>query len=166
MAETEWTITTRTPAETQALARTLGAQCQGGEVLGLVGDLGTGKTCFTQGLALGLGVPERAYVCSPTFTLVNVHRGRLTLHHVDLYRLAEADEATHIGYEDLFQPEAVVVIEWFERFPELWPRSFLQIGLGDLGGETRRVDVTAHGPEAATWLSRWRSRWGAGEVPA
>jgi tRNA threonylcarbamoyl adenosine modification protein YjeE len=90
-----------------------------------------GKTRFVQGLASGLGVPAEAYVASPTFALVNTHRGRLPLQHVDLYRLEDPDEAVFIGYEDLFDGEAVVAIEWFERFPELWPAEFLWIELTD-----------------------------------
>jgi hypothetical protein len=84
-----------------------------------------------QGLAAGLGVPPDAYVCSPTYALWSQHRGRLPLYHVDLYRLADPEEATFIGYEDLFDGVAVVAIEWFDAFPELWPAGFLRIALAD-----------------------------------
>ena len=131
MAGEAWGLRTRSAEETRAAATALGRACRGGEVLGLVGTLGVGKTRFVQGLALGLGVPAEAYVASPTFALVNTHRGRLPLQHVDLYRLEDPDEAVFIGYEELFDGEAVVAIEWFERFPELWPAEFLWIELTD-----------------------------------
>lgn len=126
---TIWTFATQSDEETKAAAACLGALLEGGEVMGLVGDLGAGKTCFVQGLARGLGVPGGAYVSSPTFSLISLHSGRVPLCHVDLYRLADPEEAIFVGYEDLFDGEAVVAIEWFERFPELWPAQFLSVVL-------------------------------------
>ena len=77
------------PQETQALGERLGRVLMAGDVVSLVGELGAGKTCFVQGLARGLGVPAERRIASPTFTIVNEHFGRLTLFHVDLYRLEE-----------------------------------------------------------------------------
>lgn len=131
LAEPVFALVTASAGETRRAAEHLGQLLGGGEVLGLVGSLGTGKTCFVQGLARGLGVPPEAYVCSPTFALVAPHQGRLLLHHVDLYRLADAEEATFIGYEDLFETESVVAIEWFERFPELWPSAYLRLDFAE-----------------------------------
>lgn len=144
------TVVSESPGETRAVAALLGALLTGGEVVGLVGGLGAGKTCFAQGLARGLGVSPKAYVTSPTFALCNQHEGRVPLYHVDLYRLADADEATCIGYEDLFDGTAVVAIEWFDRFPELWPSGFLEISLREeTGGGPDGAPVTPPSGHAA-----------------
>jgi tRNA threonylcarbamoyladenosine biosynthesis protein TsaE len=105
---------THSAEETFALARSIGEQLKGSEVFLLKGDLGAGKTVFAKGLAAGLGV-DPADVTSPTFTLVNVHEGRLRLYHIDLYRL-NAGAHQGLGLEEIFDDEkAVTVIEWAER---------------------------------------------------
>lgn len=105
---------TRSAEETFELARRIGDQLKGGEVFLLTGDLGSGKTVFAKGLAAGLGIAS-ADVTSPTFTLVNVHEGRLRFYHVDLYRL-EAGAHQGLGLEEILGEEsAVTVIEWAER---------------------------------------------------
>ncbi len=105
---------THSAEETFALARGIGEQLKGGEVFLLKGDLGAGKTVFAKGLAAGLGIVA-ADVTSPSFTLVNVHEGRLRFYHVDLYRL-DAGAHQGLGLEEIFDDEnAVTVIEWAER---------------------------------------------------
>ena len=105
---------THSAEETFDLANSIGDQLKGGEVFLLTGDLGAGKTIFAKGLAAGLGIAS-ADVTSPTFTLVNVHEGRLRFYHIDLYRL-EAGAHQGLGLEEIFEDEnAVAVIEWAER---------------------------------------------------
>jgi tRNA threonylcarbamoyladenosine biosynthesis protein TsaE len=105
---------TRSAEETFGLAKRIGEQLKGGEVLLLTGDLGAGKTVFAKGLAAGLGI-DPADVTSPTFTLVNCHEGRLRYFHIDLYRL-EAGAHEGLGLEEILADEsAVTVIEWAER---------------------------------------------------
>ena len=105
---------THSEDETFELASRIGNQLKGGEVFLMTGDLGAGKTVFAKGLAAGLGI-DSADVTSPTFTLVNVHEGRLRLYHIDLYRL-EAGAHQGLGLEEIFEDEtAVAVIEWAER---------------------------------------------------
>src|SRR6187397_786060 len=95
------------PEATQRAACALASHLAPGDAIGLVGDLGAGKTCFVQGLARGLGVPDSVRVTSPTFTLINEHRGgRLPLFHVDLYRIEREAELAHIGLDDLFAAPA------------------------------------------------------------
>jgi tRNA threonylcarbamoyladenosine biosynthesis protein TsaE len=107
-------FTTHSPEETFALARSIGRQLGGGEIFLLSGELGAGKTVFAKGLAAGLGI-DPADVTSPSFTLVNVHEGRLRFYHVDLYRL-ESDRRLDLGLEEIFDDEnAVTVVEWAER---------------------------------------------------
>ncbi|UCH34289.1 MAG: tRNA (adenosine(37)-N6)-threonylcarbamoyltransferase complex ATPase subunit type 1 TsaE [Armatimonadota bacterium] len=109
------TIETNGEEETRALAARLAAQFTGGEVVGLRGDLGVGKTVFVQGLARGLDAQEPA--TSPSFVIAHQYPGRLPLHHVDLYRL-EPGHVDDLGLEELMTSDAVVAIEWCERLPE------------------------------------------------
>ena len=107
-------FTTHSPEETFALAKSIGKQLKGGEIFLLSGDLGAGKTVFAKGVAAGLGI-DPSGVTSPSFTLVNLHEGRLRFYHVDLYRL-ESDSRVDLGLEEIFEDEnAVTVVEWAER---------------------------------------------------
>ena len=113
-------IETNSPEETFAAGRKLGMTAKPGEIYTLSGDLGVGKTVFTQGLAAGLGITE--HVNSPTFTIVHVYeRGRLPFYHFDVYRIGEVDEMEEIGYEDYFYGNGLCIVEWAERIRELIP---------------------------------------------
>jgi len=140
--------------ETQMLGERLAGQLiydaagdgEGGYCLALAGDLGSGKTTFTQGLARGLGV--QAAVTSPTFTLINQYRtadGRL-LQHVDCYRLSNAPrEMWDVGLADLFVGSDIVVIEWADRIPGLLPDEYLDIAFRYLDDDRRELRLSAHG---------------------
>lgn len=107
-------FTTHSPEETFALARSIGERLSGGEIFLLSGELGAGKTVFAKGLAAGMGI-DPADVTSPSFTLVNVHEGRLRFYHIDLYRL-DAGAHQGLGLEEIFEGQkAVTVVEWAER---------------------------------------------------
>ncbi len=109
------TSISHSPAETEALGETWGREARSGLVIGLSGDLGAGKTQLVKGIALGLGVAVRVH--SPTFTLVNVYAGgRLTLFHLDLYRLDTPEQVVGAGLEEYFSPAGVTVVEWAERW--------------------------------------------------
>lgn len=111
---------TNSPEETFALGRAMGEAAQAGDVYTLVGELGVGKTVFTQGLAAGLGIREP--ICSPTFTIVQVYEeGRLPFYHFDVYRIGDPEEMEEIGYEDYFYGQGVTLIEWGNMIPELLP---------------------------------------------
>ncbi len=135
---------TRAATETQRIARMIGKLAPPGLVLTIAGDLGSGKTCFVQGLARGLEVPENIYVTSPSYTLVNSYDGRHPLHHVDLYRLGAA-ELDDIGLFDLMVAPAVVAIEWPERMADDLPAERLAIHLQVMAPETRRLTLRAYG---------------------
>jgi tRNA threonylcarbamoyladenosine biosynthesis protein TsaE len=109
------TSISHSPAETESLGEVWGRAAQNGLVIGLSGDLGAGKTQLVKGLARGLGVTTRVH--SPTFTLVNVYAGgRLTLFHLDLYRLETQEQILSVGLEEYLTPDGVAVIEWAERW--------------------------------------------------
>ena len=144
------------PEETQALGRALGAVLAAGDVVALIGPLGAGKTAFAQGVARGLGVPPDARVASPTFTIVNEHQGRLTLYHVDLYRIGDASELDEIGLYEYLNGAGVCVVEWFDRVPEAQPHDRLELLFAPGAGDDDRVLVArAHGPAAAARLRAW-----------
>jgi tRNA threonylcarbamoyladenosine biosynthesis protein TsaE len=127
-------------------------------MVALVGDLGTGKTTFAQGVGEGLDVSDP--IVSPTLILLSEYMdGRLPLLHGDTYRL-EAGETEAVGLEEIVEGwSGVVVLEWADRFPDLLPGDRLQVSLKHLG-EARAVTVEATGPVHATLLSRWRSHFG------
>lgn len=122
------TIETRSPEELRDVGAELARDLRPGDVLGLIGDLGAGKTELVKGIARGLGLGEDE-VTSPTFTLVQTYRGgRMTLHHVDLYRLEDPDELVQVGLDDLYRDDdAVTAVEWFDRFAEARPDRWTEI---------------------------------------
>ena len=111
---------TFSPEETRELGRKIGAKAAPGSVYTLVGDLGVGKTVFTQGIAEGLEIEES--ICSPTFTIVQVYEeGRMPFYHFDVYRIGDIEEMDEIGYEDYFYGEGVCMIEWANLIEEILP---------------------------------------------
>lgn len=106
--------------ETFELGRSLGERVQPGTVISLIGDLGVGKTVFTQGFAKGLGIKE--HINSPTFTIVQVYdEGRMPFYHFDVYRIGDVSEMDEIGYEDYFYGDGVCLIEWANLIEEIMP---------------------------------------------
>ena len=136
-------IETRSPEETFALGEKIGRQAQKGQVYTLTGDLGTGKTVFTQGVAAGLGIREP--VNSPTFTIVQVYEeGRLPFYHFDVYRIGDIEEMEEIGYDDYFFGEGICLIEWAELIQEILPEDRISITIQkdlEKGFDYRRIII-------------------------
>ncbi|HYY44530.1 MAG TPA: tRNA (adenosine(37)-N6)-threonylcarbamoyltransferase complex ATPase subunit type 1 TsaE [Actinomycetota bacterium] len=118
-------IFTHSPEETRILGAALAPTLVPGDAISLSGDLGAGKTVFVQGLAAALGV--RGRVTSPTFTLVHEYSGRYPIVHVDVYRLDSFQEVLDLGFEDLLDPSAILIVEWGEAVAPLLPRRHLEI---------------------------------------
>ena len=119
-------IETFSPEETFTVGKGLAEAAKAGQVYTLIGDLGVGKTVFTQGLAEGLGIEEA--VNSPTFTIVQIYEeGRLPFYHFDVYRIGDVEEMEEIGYEDYFYGEGICLIEWANLIEEILPDSYIQI---------------------------------------
>jgi len=118
-------VETHSPEETWELAAELAGDLGPGTVIALHGDLGAGKTCFIQGYAAALGIDEP--VTSPTYTLIGEYKGRLPLHHIDLYRLSGPEEALGLGLEEYFDANGITAIEWAERAEGLLPPDLLHI---------------------------------------
>lgn len=130
-------------ADTFAYGKALGEKAAPGEIYTLIGDLGVGKTVFTQGLAAGLGITEP--VNSPTFTILQSYEsGRLLLHHFDVYRIGDASEMEEIGCEDCFYGDGVCLIEWADQIAEILPENCIRITIEkDLsqGFDYRRITI-------------------------
>lgn len=119
-------IETYNPEETFALGVRIGEESKPGQVYTLIGDLGVGKTVFTQGVARGLGITEP--VNSPTFTIVQVYEeGRMPFYHFDVYRIGDVEEMDEIGYEDYFYGEGLCLIEWANLIQEILPEHYTEI---------------------------------------
>lgn len=144
------------PADTASLATALATELQAGDVIGLVGDLGAGKTLFVQSVAKAVGVPEDVRVTSPTFTLINeYHGGRLPVYHADLYRLERARELDEIGLDELCRRgDGVVFVEWADRFEAL-PRDHLQIHIDIAGATDRRFRCVSSGSRSDRLRDAW-----------
>ena len=140
-------INSFSPEDTYALGYEIGRKAVPGEVYTLNGDLGTGKTVFTQGLAAGLGIREP--VNSPTFTIVQVYEeGRLPLYHFDVYRIGDIEEMDEIGYEDYFYGEGVCLIEWAQLLEEILPENRTSILIEkdlEKGFDYRRITIEKEG---------------------
>ncbi len=139
------TLKTRSAAETKSLGEKIGKKLQGGEVIALTGELGAGKTCLTQGLALGLGVNPQEYVTSPSFNLIKEYRGRFPLYHLDIFRLNGREELEDLGYEEYFYGEGITVIEWAEKAEGLLPVAHLCIELSVLNKNGRQIRIKPFG---------------------
>ena len=130
-------IESRSVEQTLELGRALGESCRGGEVIALIGELGSGKSLFTKGLAAGLGIDRPDHVTSPTFVIINEYPGRLRLYHVDAYRLGGADDLDALGIEEIIESGGVVAIEWADRVSDCIPSEAITIRI-DITGDSRR----------------------------
>jgi tRNA threonylcarbamoyladenosine biosynthesis protein TsaE len=145
--------TTSSVEETRALAAALAELARPCDLLLLVGDLGAGKTAFTQGFGRGLGVDEQ--ITSPTFALVQGYTGRLDLHHLDVYRLVNIGEAMDLGISELLDDEAVTLIEWGDTITQALPRDYLEVRI-EFGEDAEDRSILLS-PVGAKWQARCRA---------
>jgi tRNA threonylcarbamoyladenosine biosynthesis protein TsaE len=143
-----WERLTTSPEETQLLAERLGLLLQPGDVIALVGELGSGKTLFSQGLAQGLQVPETFYITSPTFAIINEYPGRIAFYHLDLYRVDSGAEFSELGLEEILYGQGAVAIEWAERLGENLPGERLEVHLAFSDETSRSLTFHAFGVNA------------------
>lgn len=141
--KTRQVIETYTPEETFAFGEKIGRESVPGQVYTLIGDLGVGKTVFTQGVARGLGIRES--VNSPTFTIVQIYEdGRVPFYHFDVYRIGDVEEMEEIGYEDYFYGEGICLIEWANLIEELLPAHYSRITIEkdlEKGFDYRKITI-------------------------
>ncbi|BBH24524.1 tRNA threonylcarbamoyladenosine biosynthesis protein TsaE [Paenibacillus baekrokdamisoli] len=156
-SQTVWTV--KSEQDTIHLAELLAAWAMPGTILALDGDLGAGKTRFSQAFAKGIGVS--GIVNSPTFTIIKEYNGeRLPLYHMDVYRLSE-QEADELGLDDYFYGDGVTIVEWASLIEALLPPERLQLYIEHMGGEARRISITGMGERYAGWCEQLKAM-GAG----
>ena len=145
------------PEQTRRMGARLGQLLQPGQVLCLVGELGTGKTCLVQGIGQGLGITDQ--ITSPTFTLVNEYPGtNLNLYHIDLYRIVDVKAAHTFGLDDYLYGDGICAIEWAERVEKLWPKEYLLITLRHIDDSKRGLMMRGFGGGYADLLTRFRQQ--------
>jgi len=150
-------IESRSPHETKSWGRRLASLLEGGELLGLIGDLGAGKTCFIKGLARGLSLREED-ILSPTFTMIQEHHGRFPLYHIDLYRLEEAT-LDDLGLREYLFSEGVAAVEWFERLRGGAEMEYLAVRISYAGANMRRIEFSAVDSRHAQIISKLKRRF-------
>lgn len=137
------------PKETQALGEKLGKTLKQGDVIALVGDLGTGKTCLTQGIARGVGIASGEVVNSPSYILINEYSGAMPIYHIDLYRLENNEEIAELGLSEYMESDGICVIEWAERMADALPDTCIKIyiTLADTSHDTEIGELISQTPE-------------------
>ena len=139
----ELEMISRSPEDTRRIGTTIGELAVPGDVLLLEGKLGAGKTCLTQGIALGLGID--GYVLSPTFVIMRELYGRLPLYHIDLYRLDNIEESMDLGLDDYLYGDGICVLEWAEKAISIMPRNHLMIRIDYISDTERRLFLEPSG---------------------
>ena len=147
---------TKSTSETIRFGKSIGSFLLPGDVIALVGELGTGKTQFIKGLAAGVGVGKPTYISSPSFTLINEYPGRVPFYHIDLFRLKAEKEAEELGLEEYFQSEGITAIEWADKIPSLLPQEILWIHIRYTGKHTRSIEMVGRGKRFEELLNRLR----------
>lgn len=147
-------IITNSAEQTINFGRRLGRHLKSGDVLGLVGELGSGKTTLVKGIASGLGVREEGAVASPSFVLIKEYRGKVPLFHFDLYRLDKIKDIEYLGVEEYLFDDGVCVIEWAEKMKTLLDE-YLEVDLAVKGENKREIKFYAHSKRYADFILRY-----------
>jgi len=150
-------IQSKSASETVRLGKSIGSRLLPGDVVALVGELGTGKTQFIKGLAAGAGIGNPTYISSPSFTLINEYPGKITFYHIDLYRLSKEKEAEELGLEDYFRGKGITAIEWADKVPSLLPKELLLIRIAYTGRNTRSLEISGKGKRYLNLVGQFQS---------
>jgi len=148
-------LISHSPEETQNFGVRIGELCLPGDIFLLVGSLGSGKTCLTQGIAWGLGIKE--YAASPSFVVVRELHGRLVLYHIDLYRLDHIEEIVDLGLDDYLYGDGVCVVEWAEKGLSVLPEEHMLIQIDYVSDSERRLQLRPSGNRYAKILAQLHS---------
>jgi tRNA threonylcarbamoyladenosine biosynthesis protein TsaE len=139
------TFQTHSPEETQAIGEQFGQTLKPGDVVALIGDLGAGKTCLTQGIARGVGIFTDQVVNSPSYTLINEYEGAIPVYHIDLYRLEHHGEIVELGLEEYLEGDGICIIEWADRMLELLPKHHIRLQIRWEDEFTRTIELRCSG---------------------
>jgi len=150
-------IPTHNPEQTQQFGTEIGKLAQAGDLILLVGNLGAGKTCLTQGIAWGVGFD--GYASSPSFVLVKEYPGRLILYHIDLYRLDDIEEISELGIDDYLYGEGICVVEWADKAPDYFPSEHLIISIEHISESERHLRLQGNGPRYTHLTEQLKEKW-------
>jgi tRNA threonylcarbamoyladenosine biosynthesis protein TsaE len=153
-------IHSKSPSETIRIGKHIGRLLLPGDVVALVGELGTGKTQFVKGLAAGVGIGTSADISSPSFTLINEYGGKVPLYHIDLFRLKSEREAGGLGLEEYFRGGGITVVEWADKIPSFLPPEMLWLQIRYTGERARSFEITAKGKRYEEILKKFGVRSG------
>jgi tRNA threonylcarbamoyladenosine biosynthesis protein TsaE len=153
-----WKVLSKSSRQTMSLGRKLGKLAQGGEIIGLIGELGAGKTCFVRGLTDGADVGKEAWVRSPTFTLINEYQGRLPIYHIDLYRVGNQAELEGLNLREYLYSEGISLIEWFEYLPATEVDKYLEVRIVHAGANQREISFVAYGERYERLVEKMRGK--------
>ncbi|HOG11809.1 MAG: tRNA (adenosine(37)-N6)-threonylcarbamoyltransferase complex ATPase subunit type 1 TsaE [Smithellaceae bacterium] len=142
MNRAEIELVSENPGQTFEIGLSIGKRAADGDVFALSGELGSGKTCFTGGLARGLGIGEDYAITSPTFTLINEYSGRCRLYHCDVYRLSAAEELADLGFDEYLSGKGVAAIEWAEKIPEALPPDAVFVSFAYVDENRRKIRIS------------------------
>ena len=154
-----FSVTSTTPEETEQAGELLGSLARPGDFVSLIGDLGAGKTCFSRGVARGVGVDPTMPVTSPTFTLLNIYQGRIPLYHFDLYRLTGDGDLEGLGFPDYFDGDGLCLVEWAGRLDAELPSERLEIVFHHEDESIRRLEFSAFGVRHLQLLEEMNVSW-------
>jgi len=135
------TLISNSPNETIEIAAKLAKRFKPGTFVALIGDLGSGKTVFTKGIAKGLGVKEYKYVNSPSFVIIKEYKGKIPLYHFDVYRLKSSDDLETVGYEEYFYGKGVTVVEWADKIRDVLPERHIEVQFEHVGESVRKIKI-------------------------
>jgi len=127
--------------ETVRIGSELAKKLKRGDVVALIGELGSGKTVLTKGIAKGLGVKDVRYVNSPTFVIIKEYKGKMPLYHFDLYRLNKSNSLDSLSYDEYFYGDGVAVVEWADKIRKALPQRYLEVRLSVIGENQRKIEV-------------------------
>lgn len=138
-------IITNSPDDTLLVGEKLARTLKKGTFVSLIGDLGTGKTVLTKGIAKGLGVKDYRHVNSPSFVIIKEYEGKIPLYHFDVYRLGSAEDMDTLGYREYFYGKGVTVVEWADKIKEILPDKRIDIMLAHAGPSKRKIRIKKYG---------------------
>jgi len=136
-------VISKSVEKTMEIGAKFAKELKKGDCVGLIGDLGAGKTVFTKGIAMGLGVKNPQYVNSPTFVTIKEYKGRYPLYHFDLYRLDKHSGFDDMNYEEYFYGDGITVIEWADKIREILPKKYIEVRLTVIGENKRSIEIIA-----------------------
>ena len=154
MKEESFTCRTSSGEETINLGLRLGTLLNEGDIVALAGDLGSGKTWFTKGVALGLEISSDTVITSPSFSLMNEYQGRCTLFHIDVYRLENISDFLDAGLDEYLYGNGVTVMEWADRWPEVLPEGSIKVQLRILDECSREITLSGNHPKVLRMLKQ------------